>query len=342
LSGRALAILATILLAILTIGFGIACSGGGDGNGQQPSGSSPTAATTATASTPPGVHVETTLETEHYTVLGKTTQEILSYIKDNGPVDGNGDRASGLTRAEWSLEWSRAGIENGCVIRSMTISMDLVILLPQLDTEGLDDRLRANWEAYLANIDVHENRHVDIYLAGADRLKRRMEMLTNQPDCARLEAEVTRIWEDQRAITNEEQDEFHREEEQRIEALREPYGNQIDLNQARLDDLIAEISRLEVIIEDLDSQLETAAPKVEGLSQALKDLEEEYSGVSFPPDIRDQYDSLRSQYVALLPAYNSLVNQYNETVSLRNDLAIEHSALTTETNDLIEVYNWLN
>ena len=339
--GRPGRIIGPLLAAAVLAAVVAGCSGDDDAP-DAPSPTPPAAADTATALPTPAITVETTVETEYYTVLGSSTQEILSYIKEHGPIDGTGARASGLTRAEWSLEWSRTSNESSCRIRTMTILMDLVIVLPDLDITALATGLHESWATYAENIAIHEQRHVDIYVVGAQTLKDRMEGLTAQPNCSLLEAQVTGVWEEQRAQTNAEQDQFHAQEDARIESARRPFRDQIDLNNARLADLLYAIDALDAQIDTLDDQIETAAPQVEGLSLALKAIEEEYKGRSLPDDVRQQYESLRSQYIALLPAYNMLVNEYNAAVTERNQLAAQHGALTAETNALIETYNWLN
>jgi predicted secreted Zn-dependent protease len=331
---------AYLTTAALLLALSAACSGG---QAAPPADAIPSAtATNPTALPTPEIVVESSVTTEYYEVLGKTTQEILSYIKENGPVDGNGSRASGLTRAEWSLEWSRTSTSRTCTIREMTISMDLVIILPALDVAALAPNLQQSWQGYASNIATHEQRHVDIYIEGAETLKQRMEEVTAEPDCATLEDRVTTIWEDQRALTNQDQDSFHTEDGARIEAKRTPFRDQIDLNNARLVTLIDEIRALDDQIAALDQQLEATAPQIEMLSEAIAAIEDEYDGISLPPEVQEQYESLRSQYIALLPAYNAVVAQYNDAVGDRNDLAKEHGQLTNETNTLIETYNWLN
>jgi len=91
---------------------------------------------TACSSPPPAlprqpVGVETSVSTGYYPVRGKTTAAIFTAIDANGLVETSGQRAVGVTSAEWTLS---SGDVDGravpCVFPSLTVLLHLVVMLP--------------------------------------------------------------------------------------------------------------------------------------------------------------------------------------------------------------------
>src|SRR3989475_6439740 len=78
--------------------------------------------------------LKTSSSTRYYSVRGTTTGAIFDDIEKNGLFDTKARRAIGLTSGEWSIDWR--GIETRpalCSPESMTITLKLVVTLPQHD-----------------------------------------------------------------------------------------------------------------------------------------------------------------------------------------------------------------
>src|SRR2546425_518400 len=121
--------------------------------------------------------------TRYYSVRGMTTGAIFDDIDRNGLFDNKARRAMGLTSGEWSMDWKGIGTRSAfCSPESMTITLNLVVTLPQHDhLNDLSQDIRTNWQRFAARVAAHEQRHVDIYLNGAKTTKARMEAILARP-----------------------------------------------------------------------------------------------------------------------------------------------------------------
>jgi len=340
------------VLALLALALGAAC--GGKGPSPAPTsvitppvqataklGAPPPAAGTPTALPSDRVTVVTTTRTTYYTVYGTTSDEILSYIQDYGPVDGNGTRGSGLTVYKPSLSWTSNNDPRACSIASMTITVDLQVQLPALDNPGrLPETLRNYWNAFAAGVAAHEQHHVDIYLRGAERIKQKMLAIAPASSCAALQAQVNQTWASEQAAIDQEQEAFHQAEAARIEAERAPLRAQIDANKARLGQLSAQITSLESSLNTLSAQIDSMQKLLDSLKSQFKAIEQA-SPQGIPPDRYDQYQSLVAQYNALIPGFNALVDQYNSASAQHDSLVSQWNALASQTNALVEQMNWM-
>jgi len=142
------------------------------------------------------VTLKTSSSTQYYSVRGTTTGAIFDEIERNGLFDDKARRAVGLTSGEWSIDWR--GIETRpafCSPELMTITLNLVVTLPRHDQlNELSQDLTTSWQRFAARVAAHEQRHVDIYLDGAKRLKTRMEAIrTKTSSCSELETIIRSI-----------------------------------------------------------------------------------------------------------------------------------------------------
>ena len=111
------------------------------------------------------------MSTEYYPVRGTSAAEIFEEITRNGLVEKTGQPAIGLTAAEWKL-----ASEGPCNAPSLTITLSLVVTLPRHEQpEVLRGDVRRHWERFAARIAAHEQRHVDIFVDGANAMKASME-----------------------------------------------------------------------------------------------------------------------------------------------------------------------
>jgi predicted secreted Zn-dependent protease len=302
----------------------------------------PGAAVEPTAAPGDRVRLEVTQSTATYPVFGSGADEILSYIEARGPVDDRGQRASGVTHYSSRLDWRPDGNQRSCAIDSMTIFVDLQVILPALDPAApLGADVRARWAQFAAGVAAHEQRHVDIYLAGVARIRDLMLTLESRDGCLALESQVNNVWDGQQRLIDSEQEQFHIDEKRRVEGLRAPIRSQIEGVRAQLDGLAAEIRGLDSSLVSLAAQLSAVRELLNSLSSQLRGFEASSgAGGTLAPDQYQQYESLRNQYNNLIPSHNALVDQYNLLVSRRAGLAQQSESLQAQVNKLVDDFNW--
>lgn len=288
------------------------------------------------------VILEISRSTQYYSVRGTTTGAIFEHIERNGLFDNQARRAIGLTSVEWNTDWK--GTETwpaSCSLESMTVVLNVVVTLPQYDQLGdLSQNIRTNWQRFTEGVAAHEQRHVDIYLNGAKTMKTRMEAIpTKSLSCSELENAIRSIWASHQAETERAQNEFHLEDEAKIENDRRPLQGQIDISQTRLTAINSEIRGLDQSLDDLERDRNTTHARIDAAKAELGK-----SGASLQTCSQSRVTSriqlLCQQYNMLVAAYNALVDQHNGAGSRRNYLADEHSRVVAVINGLIESLNW--
>ncbi len=202
------------------------------------------------------VAVETSVATRYYPVRGTTTAAIFAAIDANGLVEASGQRAVGVTSARWKLTSGDMAVHAvPCVFPSLTVMLDLVVMLPRHETpDDLPADLRGHWEGFVARVAAHEQRHADIYLEGAQAMKARLEATRTAVTCADLEKAIDAAWRAQQADIERAQAEFHAVDETRARSEREALQARIDGTRARLEPLEAEIRRLDTELAELRRQ----------------------------------------------------------------------------------------
>jgi len=227
--------------------------------------------------------VETSVSTRHYPVLGTTTAAIFAAIDANGPVETSGQRAVGMTSAEWNLTSGDVDVRAvPCVFPSLTITLHLVVMLPRHEApEVLPADLRDRWERFVARVAAHEQRHVDIYLDGANAMKTRLEALRTAVSCAALEKAIDAAWRAQQADIARAQTEFHAADETTARSEREALQARVDGSRAQLEPVEAELRRLDTELADLRRQVDGGRADLVAQHNALaarrRALGEEYN-----------------------------------------------------------------
>jgi predicted secreted Zn-dependent protease len=257
---------------------------------------------TACSSPPPSpprqpVGVETSVSTNYYPVRGATTAAIFAAIDANGLVETSGQRAVGVTSAEWKLTSGDVDVRAvPCVFPSLTVMLHLVVMLPRHETpDDLPGELRDRWERFVARVAAHEQRHVDIYLEGAKAMKARLEATRTAVSCADLEKAIDAEWRAQQADIERAQAEFHVVDETRARSEREALQTRLDGTRARLEPADAEIRRLDTELADLRSQVDAGRA-----------------------DLVAQHNALTGQRRALAEEYNRLVADANGLIDALN------------------------
>jgi predicted secreted Zn-dependent protease len=257
---------------------------------------------TACASPPPApprqpVLVETSVSTRYYPVRGTTTPAIFSAIDANGLVETSGQRAIGLTSADWRLTSGEVDVRAvPCVFPSLTATLHLVVMLPRHETpDDLPADLRDRWERFVARVAAHEQRHVDIYLEGAKAMKARLEATRTAVSCARLEKAIDDAWRAAQANIERAQAAFHTEDATRARSEREALQARLDSTRAQLEPVNAEIRRLDAELADLRRQVDAGRA-----------------------DLVAQHNALAGRRGALAEEYNRLVADANGQIDALN------------------------
>jgi predicted secreted Zn-dependent protease len=229
--------------------------------------------------------VETSVATNYYPVRGTTTSAIFAAIDANGLVETSGQRALGLTSADWTLSSGDVDVRAvPCVFPSLAVTLRLVVMLPRHETpDALPADLRDRWDRFVARVAAHEQRHVDIYLEGAQAMKARLEATRTTVSCADLEKGIDAAWRAQQADIERAQAAFHSEDETRARSEREALQARLDSTRARLEPMDADIRRFDVELADLRRQVDAGRADLVAQHNALAErrgaLAEEYNRV---------------------------------------------------------------
>ena len=288
------------------------------------------------------VVLKTTNATRYYPVRAMSTTAIFDEIDKNGLFDSNGRRAVGLTSAEWNMDWKGVEARPGlCGQDSMTITLNLVVSLPEHKrSSDLPQNIRASWQQFTAGVAAHEQRHVDIYLDGARRMKSRMEAILTKPaSCSKLGDTIRALWVSQQADIEKAQNQFHTEEDARNHDHRKPLQAQIAVQQKRLSALESDIRGLDQALETLTRRSDTTLAELDAVKVQMGKSGATPS-VCGQSGLASKVLALCQRHNALVGTYNALVEEHNGTVARRNSLADEHDRIVATTNTLIEALNW--
>jgi predicted secreted Zn-dependent protease len=237
--------------------------------------------------------VEPRVSTTYYPVRGTTTAAIFAAIDASGLVEKSGQRAVGLTSAEWKLTSGEVDTRAvPCVFPSLTVTLRLVVTLPRHEApEALPADLRGRWEGFVARVAAHEQRHVDLYLEGANAMQTRLEATRTSVSCADLEKAIDAAWRAQQAEIERTQAQFHSADEATGRSERESLQARLTDARARLEPMGAEIRRLDTDLAELRRQV--------GAGRA---------------DLAEQHNALAGRRSALAQEYNRLVADVNGLV----------------------------
>lgn len=279
--------------------------------------------------------------TKYYNVTGTTTVDIFDSIDRNGPRNDKNEKGSGLTAASWAYRWQPQNSPDGCIIASMTISLDIVVTLPKHTNEAsLSEPLQQKWDQFEASVAKHEQTHVDINLDGAKTIREKMAGIKSASNCDSLSKQVDALWNTEQQTIEAKQNSFHAGEDARIAALRAPLQSQIDVNRARIATLASQIQGLDGSLATMNSDLTNVSNQLDALKGQIDAILEKYPSGNLPADVFSQYEDLRRLYNALAPNFNQLVAQYNSSIAQRNQVADEHDKLVDATNVLVDQFNW--
>lgn len=321
-------------LAVLALALaGFACTGAG-GSGPSSAGA-------------PEVRLTTSLETVYYKVDGLTTKEIFNSVEADGPeLDGlaEGKLASGLTEDESSFQWEFVEYSAYCELEFVEIRVNLVVTLPEhAHPEALSVGQSARWRAFAEEVAAHEQRHVDIHLERMTSFKATLEGFPARfSDCDALASRVELAWDVERDLDEQQQEAFHRSEEQRTQLVTGPFRGQVDVNQGELDRLDRRLDQLSAETQELKSLVVGIEGQAGPLMQGMESIRREYPSLTLPTDVFETFQRLLSEWNRLNDRRNDLIAEINGLVALRNQAVAEINMLVEETNLLLEEIAWLS
>ncbi|MGE0056902.1 MAG: DUF922 domain-containing protein [Dehalococcoidia bacterium] len=285
--------------------------------------------------------LDTNTSTKYYNVTGTTTVDIFDSIDRNGPRNDKNEKGSGLTAASWAYRWQPQNSPDGCIIASMTITLEIVVTLPKHASESsLNASLASKWKQFAASVDRHEQTHVDINLAGAKTIREKMASIRSAASCDALSKQVDSLWNNEQQTIENAQNTFHAQEDARIADLRRPLQSQIDVNRARIATLATQIQGLDSSLATMNADLTNVSNQLDALKGQIDAILAKYPTGNLPSEVFTEYEDLRRLYNALAPNFNQLVSQYNSAIAMRNQVADEHDKLVDATNVLVDQFNW--
>jgi predicted secreted Zn-dependent protease len=295
----------------------------------------------------PEVRLNTSLDTVYYSVRGLTTEEIFNSVEVDGPeLEGLGDGkfASGLTEDISSFKWEFLKYESYCDLEVVEISVSLVITLPEhVDPGALSAEQSARWLAFAEEVAVHEQQHVDIHIDRMKSFKSTIETFSTRfSDCDTLGSRIELAWEVERALDEQQQEEFHLSEEVRTHRVTQPIQERVDRNQAEMARLHQLINDRSTEIQNLRSATAEVGVQSESFMQGMNAIQKEYPSLALPPDVFVTFQNLLGEWNSLNEQRNAFVEEINQQVTLRNQTVDAVNLLVGETNLLLEEIAWLS
>lgn len=286
------------------------------------------AAASATPATPSVARVEVTRSDTTFPIGGTDAVAIFESIEANAPtVDGL--LASGVTEATWSFRTEPPRFDAACEVESVVIELEITVILPEHEAPStLTPALRARLDAFIAAVDRHEERHVDLWLEGAERFRARAEEIVREtPGCSAANAALGRAFREERIATNDAQEAFHAEDGVRVEETRAPFRERLEELETRVDALDVERRALDALLEDLRT-------KIERVDDGLATIDRDFPGRTLPAPVYEQWADLVNER-------SMLVEEFNRAVVRRNATSRELRAILDEALRLEEEIRWI-
>lgn len=107
-----------------------------------------------------------------YAISASTAEELIAQMSRLGPPQQDGRRFPG--GASWRLNWQYSTTQHGsrCRIGQLRVNLETTITLPQWQQrDQADPELGAEWDAFLAQLDVHEQGHVQHGMEAAEEVR---------------------------------------------------------------------------------------------------------------------------------------------------------------------------
>ena len=280
-------------------------------------------APTETPASESPVRLETSVSEKYYDIRGSGAEEIFASIQGHGLGGMAGLSASGLTESNLSYTISSSTDYFGCRLEDVSLDMKVDVTLPRhaRPTE-LDPSHAKLWEAYEAQVEYHEYRHVEIEFKGLKELATELQRILPKgrqasKDCrSAIQKAVTR----QMKVTRERHEKFHVEESRAVQLAQKDLASQIRDKDARIRDEKRALDETSSELEAIESEHAQWVREFEALIDA--------HGRELPPDAFDQAEefaslaeALRAQSAELQTVQSAQVSRHNELVEERRHLA---------------------
>lgn len=283
----------------------------------------------AQAADPPTIHVETEVDERYYDVFGADADQVFASIERRGLGGRAGLSASGLTESEIAFTLTTTTTPTSCRLDAVTLRIEVTVTLPRHGRpRDLDPDTLRNWQAYEAQVEFHEYRHVEIEFRGVQEIQERLAREPVQRSSGSAEActaFVRRAIDEQNATTRRRHEAFHAEEKSTVLAAQAAIVSQIELADAELALQKAEITRLEAAQADLDAARRH-------LTSTLDTLIESY-GRELPPDLFTRASELEG-------SVSEITDELNETIALRNALVTRYNGAIRKREKLSGRLAW--
>jgi predicted secreted Zn-dependent protease len=124
------------------------------------------------------IKVKVDRDTKYYNIKGITRREINESIERQRDI---ANTRHSVAQTIWGLSISNIIIHHskrGCKLISCTVSLDLNLVYPRLETYAyLDAGLKKQWDEYMDSVKKHEARHVKIAQLAAFNLWKELQKL---------------------------------------------------------------------------------------------------------------------------------------------------------------------
>ena len=126
---------------------------------------------------------------EFYGIIASTAEELAEAMRRVGP-EVSGNRVPGATSQEVSFEYQVVRNGSDCRIRAVQVRLEMTTTLPQwINASAAPTELREQWEEFADAVRRHEEVHIEISLAGARDMLRKVSSVSPR-SCTELDRET--------------------------------------------------------------------------------------------------------------------------------------------------------
>jgi predicted secreted Zn-dependent protease len=197
----------------------------------------------------PKILLDTAVREQFYDVRGSDADEIFRSIARRGLGNQPGLSASGLTESRTSFRVSATVGEDGCRLEEVELDVEITVTLPRhAHLFSLDPTTRTLWEAYAAQVEFHEYRHVEIEYRGIEEIEAAIASQMGEipgkgiDHCSRAVRQKIR---ETAPRTRRRHEAFHESEARDLKKRRRALLDEVAVIDRELDGLRAAVRRLD-------------------------------------------------------------------------------------------------
>lgn len=136
----------------------------------------------------PGFKEDT--DTHYYQVYGYTPYEVRNQLNECGSKSG-GESYDAYTSYYVNWDYDLKPTINGCGVKDATVGIKVDFFYPKWEDPGnAQAGLAERWQTYMTNLEIHENIHRDIALAGAQAIYDAISSMPTYATCDDLSTTV--------------------------------------------------------------------------------------------------------------------------------------------------------